>query len=233
MALETLNSPTSAPPLLHHDDTVDHHCDEPWTRRKRTKRSRTENPPTEEEYLALCLLMLAKGTTRNNPSGSAAAKNSLNHNYKCEVCNKSFPTYQSLGGHKSSHRKFVGADEDPTTTAAAEDKFTASTTATNSHPMISNQGGKTHTCSICYKTFSSGQALGGHKRCHYEAGSNNNNSGNDGVKSWSQSQRDFDLNLPAVPDETSMDVLRQDKFCRNDEEARVRLPTLKHGSCKV
>ncbi|PPS00419.1 hypothetical protein GOBAR_AA20242 [Gossypium barbadense] len=218
MALETLNSPTSAPPLLHHDDTVDYHCVEPWTRRKRTKRPRTENPPTEEEYLALCLLMLAKGTTRNNPSGSAAAKNSLNHNYKCEVCNKSFPTYQSLGGHKSSHRKFVGADEDSTTTAAAEDKFTASTTATNSHAMISNQGGKTHTCSICYKTFSSGQALGGHKRCHYEAGSNNNNSGNDGVKSWSQSQRDFDLNLPAGPDETSMDVLRQDKFCRNDEE---------------
>lgn len=54
--------------------------------------------------------------------------------------------------------------------------------------------------------------MGGHKRCHYEAGSNNNNSGNDGVKSGCESQRDFDLNLPALPDETSIDVLRQDKY---------------------
>ncbi|KAE8704863.1 BTB/POZ domain-containing protein NPY2-like [Hibiscus syriacus] len=229
MALETLNSPTSAPPLLHHDDMVDLHYVEPWTKRKRTKRPRIENPPTEEEYLALCLLMLAQGTTattRNNPS--AAAKISLNH-YKCKVCNKAFPTYQALGGHKSSHRKLViGADGHPTTTASAEDKFSASgsviatTTRNSTPPMVNNQGGKTHTCTICYKTFSSGQALGGHKRCHYDAGtgsSSNNNSGSDGVKSSSQSQRDFDLNLPAAPEETSIeDVHRKNKFSGNDEE---------------
>lgn len=27
-----------------------------------------------------------------------------------------------------------------------------------------------HQCSICLKVFSSGQALGGHKRCHWEKG---------------------------------------------------------------
>ncbi|KAE8671464.1 Detected protein of unknown function [Hibiscus syriacus] len=232
MVLETLNSPTSAPPLLHRDDMVDSHCVEPWTTRKRTKRPRIENPPTEEEYLALCLLMLAQGTTattRNN--FSAAAKSSLYH-YKCKVCNKAFPTYQALRGHKSSHRKLVvGADEHPTsTTAPAEDKFSASgsviaTTTTNSPPpMVNNQGGKTHTCKICYKTFSSGQALGGHKRCHYDAGTgsssnNNNNSGSDGFKSASQSQRDFDLNLPAAPEETSIEGdHRKVKFSGNDEE---------------
>ncbi|KAL4379914.1 hypothetical protein GQ457_02G008320 [Hibiscus cannabinus] len=238
MALETLNSPTSAPPLLHHDDIVDLHCVEPWTKRKRTKRPRIENPPTEDEYLALCLLMLAQGTTAttgsksNNPS--AAAKSSLSH-YKCKVCSKAFPTYQALGGHKSSHRKLVvGADEHPTTTAPAEDKFSTSgaviaTTATISPPppMLNSQGGKTHTCTICYKTFPSGQALGGHKRRHYDAGtgsSSNNNSGGDGVKSSSKSQRDFDLNLPAGPEETSIDdVHRKHRFSGNDEEVESPL----------
>ncbi|GMI68778.1 salt tolerance zinc finger [Hibiscus trionum] len=227
MALETLNSPTSAPPLLHlhHEDMVDLHCVEPWTKRKRTKRSRIENPPTEEEYLALCLLMLAQGTTAttgNNPS--PASKSSLNH-YKCKVCDKAFPTYQALGGHKSSHRKHaVGADEHPSTTAAPEDKFSASGAVI---ATLNSQGSKTHTCTICYKTFSSGQALGGHKRRHYDAGtgsSSNNNSGSDGVKSSSKSQRDFDLNLPAGPEETSIDdVHRKDNFLGNEEEVESPL----------
>ncbi|KAK8606897.1 hypothetical protein V6N13_052650 [Hibiscus sabdariffa] len=220
MALETLSSPTSAPaPLLgHRDDIVDLHCVEPWTKSKRTKRPRTENPPTEEEYLALCLLMLAQGTTattRNNPSTSTTANSSLNH-YKCKVCNKGFSTHQALGGHKSSHRKpVVGADDYPTTTTALG-AAAATTTRNSPHPMVNNRGGKTHTCSICYKTFSSGQALGGHKRCHYDAGtgsSSNNNSGSDSVKSSTQSQRDFDLNLPAGPEEICIDDVH-----RNDEE---------------
>ncbi|XWS33502.1 hypothetical protein CRYUN_Cryun22dG0088800 [Craigia yunnanensis] len=218
MALETLNSPTSAPPLLHHDD-IDLHCVEPWTKRKRTKRPRIENPSTEEEYLALCLLMLAQGTTTRT-SSSAAAKNSLN-NYKCRVCNKAFPSYQALGGHKASHRKLNGADEHPTTTPA-----------TNLPPM-NNAGSKIHMCSICYRTFSSGQALGGHKRCHYESGCNNN-SGSDGVKSSSQSQRDFDLNLPAGPEEPSnIDVDQKDKSSNDDEEAESPSPPAKLGSCHV
>ncbi|XVE82921.1 hypothetical protein DITRI_Ditri16bG0044000 [Diplodiscus trichospermus] len=222
MALETLSSPTSAPPLLHHDD-IDLHCVEPWTKRKRTKRPRIENPPTEEEYLALCLLMLAQGTTtRISPSTAAvAAKNSLN-NYKCTVCNKAFPSYQALGGHKTSHRKLGVADEHPNTTITTTTAGATTTTAvaTNS-PPVSNPGGKTHLCSICYKTFSSGQALGGHKRCHYEAGSNNNSaSGSDtGVKFSSQSQRDFDLNLPAGPEEPSnTDVDPKDKSSGDDDQ---------------
>ncbi|XP_039019762.1 zinc finger protein AZF1-like [Hibiscus syriacus] len=104
---------------------LDRHCVEPWTKRKRTKRPGIENPPTEEEYLDLCLLMLAQGTTattRNNVS--VAAKSSLNH-YKCKVCNKAFPTYQALGGHKSSHRKLVvRVDERPTSTTAPATVFT-------------------------------------------------------------------------------------------------------------
>ncbi|XVE87016.1 hypothetical protein DITRI_Ditri18aG0082000 [Diplodiscus trichospermus] len=231
MALETLNSPTSAPPLLHHDDIFDHHCVEPWTRGKRAKRPRIENPPTEEEYLALCLLMLAQGTsTRTSPS--AAAKISLN-NYKCTVCNKSFPSYQALGGHKASHRKVFGAEEHPSTTTTAAvppAAATTSTVATNTPSM--DQVGKTHMCSICYKTFSSGQALGGHKRCHYEAASTIN-SGGDGVKSSTKSQRDFDLNLPAGPEETSNDVHQKYKSSGDDEEVKNPSPPAKRGRYHV
>ncbi|XVF61322.1 hypothetical protein PTKIN_Ptkin08bG0121100 [Pterospermum kingtungense] len=215
-ALETLNSPTSAPPLLHHDDTVDNHYVQPWTKRKRgIKRPRIENLPTEEEYLALCLLMLAQGTTTRT-SPSVAAKSSLKYYFKCTVCNKGFPSYQALGGHKASHKKVVGAEEHPSTPAISAAAATPATAAANSPPM--NQGGKIHTCSICYKTFSSGQALGGHKRCHYEAGSNNYSSGGDDVKSSSQSQRDFDLNLPAGPEETSIDINQKDKSSGDVEE---------------
>ncbi|XWS29718.1 hypothetical protein CRYUN_Cryun24cG0054300 [Craigia yunnanensis] len=234
MALETLNSPTSAPPLLHHDDIVDLHYVEPWTRKKGTKRPRIENPETEKEYSALCLLILAQGTTTRT-SPSAAAKNTLN-NFKCTVCNKAFPSYQALGGHKSGHRKLVGAEEHlsttstTTTAAVSAAAATKATVATNSPPM--NQCGKTHMCSICYKTFSSGQALGGHKQCHYEAGSNNN-SGGDGVKSSSQSQRDFDLNLPAGPEEPSIDVNQKDKSSSDDEEVESPSPPAKRGRCQV
>ncbi|RZC69201.1 hypothetical protein C5167_032306 [Papaver somniferum] len=34
-------------------------------------------------------------------------------------------------------------------------------------PMTSKRKSKVHECSICHRVFSSGQALGGHKRCHW------------------------------------------------------------------
>lgn len=208
MALEALNSPTTATPFNYEDTCV---------KRKRSKRSRSESPSTEEEYLALCLIMLARGgsttstTTANKETASPAAPQppTLNLSYKCTVCNKAFPSYQALGGHKASHRKSSSES-----TTAAENPSTSTTPATTT-----NTSGRTHECSICHKTFPTGQALGGHKRCHYEGtiGGNNNSStsaaittsdsgavGGGGV-SQSQSQRsggglDFDLNLPALPE---------------------------------
>lgn len=67
---------------------------------------------------------------------------------------------------------------------------------------------KVHQCSLCLRTFPSGQALGGHKRLHYEGGA----AGADGVKADKDAAktkataaqqatsvlRDFDLNLPAA-----------------------------------
>ncbi|KAJ8763419.1 hypothetical protein K2173_002302 [Erythroxylum novogranatense] len=190
MALEALNSPTA----FDHEDS--------WAKRKRSKQSRSQSPaPTEDEYLALCLIMLNRGgpTTAavNEFSTPPLPSASSNLSYKCVVCNKAFPSYQALGGHKASHRK-----SSPETTAI---NTTASTSSTAT-------GVRVHECSICHKTFATGQALGGHKRCHYEGGVNNNNDNSNnsctvatssqGGQVQSQSRGsgglDFDLNLPAL-----------------------------------
>ncbi|XVE49313.1 hypothetical protein DITRI_Ditri01bG0072900 [Diplodiscus trichospermus] len=220
MALEALNSPTAAAPFSNKYEDMDSNYIETWKKGKRSKRPRSESPPTEEEYLALCLIMLARGSTNDDKSADAnggddhrqsssssvpaAAPPPLKLSYKCSVCNRAFPSYQALGGHKASHRK-------PSTHGAttSADNPSATTSATSG-------SGRAHECSICHKTFPTGQALGGHKRCHYEGGNNNNNnnsnkSGSVSVSgltlsdggALSQSHRadfDFDLNLPALPE---------------------------------
>ncbi|GMJ03979.1 salt tolerance zinc finger [Hibiscus trionum] len=69
--------------------------------------------------------------------------------------------------------------------------------------------GRSHECSICHKTFPTGQALGGHKRCHYEGGAGSSASASAGTTSEGVgstittthiSNRGFDLNMPALPE---------------------------------
>ncbi|GAA0158485.1 C2H2 zinc finger transcription factor [Lithospermum erythrorhizon] len=149
MALEALNSPT---------------------KRKRTKRPRTEvvAPPAisnEEEYLALCLIMLASDEDHHQT-----------YYYKCSVCKKEFQSYQALGGHKASHRNNPSSS---TSTACR---------GTSSNINVLNPSGKIHECSICHKTFPTGQALGGHKRRHYAS------------TTTTHKPLDFDLNLPPSPE---------------------------------
>ncbi|KAE8656124.1 Zinc finger protein ZAT10 [Hibiscus syriacus] len=195
MGLEALNSPTTATAPFHFQDTTNLHCLDSITKRKRTKRPRV---PTEEEYLALCLIMLARD------HAPAPVSTDKKHTYNCSVCNKVFHSYQALGGHKASHRK-GNANEEQLSTS-----MTTSTPAGGvTYSTASNPSGRSHECSICHKRFPSGQALGGHKRRHYEGGAVKSGSGvttSEGVGSTSTntvshgSQRGFDLNLPAFPE---------------------------------
>ncbi|XP_022897332.1 zinc finger protein ZAT10-like [Olea europaea var. sylvestris] len=79
-----------------------------------------------------------------------------NKPYICSVCGKSFSSYQALGGHKTSHRD--------------RSQFATTTAITNTSNMISyvNPSGRIHKCNVCSENFTTGQALGGHMRMHYE-----------------------------------------------------------------
>ncbi|CAI0464633.1 unnamed protein product [Linum tenue] len=216
MALQALNSPTAAgaPSFPFEEVPSLHRLAEPWTKRKRSKRPAAGHAqPTEDEYLALCLVMLARGTTNFDFSSShrprsaspvplsqetTAEEKLLSH--KCAVCGKAFSSYQALGGHKASHRKSVSGDKTSSTTT------TTSTVAAGA----TSGSGKSHECSICHKSFPTGQALGGHKRCHYDAEKSGIASStvtatasvSEGVGSTTtMSNRGFiDLNLPALPE---------------------------------
>uniref|UniRef100_A0A0E0KG39 C2H2-type domain-containing protein n=1 Tax=Oryza punctata TaxID=4537 RepID=A0A0E0KG39_ORYPU len=150
---------------------------EGWSKRKRSRRHRDRAAAphsSEEEHLALSLLMLARGHRDPAPP----------EQHGCSVCGRVFSSYQALGGHKTSHRPRT-----PTTTTAVVvvDEPAAS-------PSNSGSGGnKVHECSVCKKTFPTGQALGGHKRCHYEGPI-----GSGGANAAAVAGRGFDLNLPAV-----------------------------------
>ncbi|GAB4839328.1 hypothetical protein Ancab_028855 [Ancistrocladus abbreviatus] len=226
MALEALNSPTTPHhrPFEFLEESSSYSLDH-WVKKKRTKRARQEPAtasPTEEEYLALCLIMLARGgaaavtppsallatpatkeassASQTDPSPAppaAVASEAVKLSYTCSVCNKAFGSYQALGGHKASHRKLAAEDE----------KSSSSAGITTSSVSAMNPSGKTHECSICHKCFPTGQALGGHKRCHYEgvingaarSGSASAITTSEGVGS-TVTHREFDLNLPPLPE---------------------------------
>ncbi|KAL8061398.1 hypothetical protein ABFX02_02G083800 [Erythranthe guttata] len=120
----------------------------------------------------------------------------------CVDCGKGFNSYQALGGHKATCRL------KPTTVAAIDINpyVVIPTVAAKYNSGMNRSGYKLHECEICHKTFTSGQALGGHKRRHYEgvigAGSKKSRktSSNGGAASQKMI-RDFDLNLPPPPDQ--------------------------------
>lgn len=97
--------------------------------------------------------------------------------FQCTHCHKAFSSYQALGGHRASHKKFKGCctpnsenklDTDqilPNQTANGElaiDIFAVKSESEVGFKIMS----KDHKCPICFKVFASGQALGGHKRSH-------------------------------------------------------------------
>ena len=95
--------------------------------------------------------------------------------YICSLCNRSFPTHQALGGHRSSHNKVMKYIQQQTLDeSVSADDSTAENYGHYANPTTTTQmdeeavlGPTTHQCKICDRTFPTGQALGGHKRCHW------------------------------------------------------------------
>ncbi|XP_020095732.1 LOW QUALITY PROTEIN: zinc finger protein 1-like [Ananas comosus] len=181
---------------------------EGWAKGKRSKRHRSPDyAPTEEEYLALCLLMLARDRSGPPPPPPFAAAAQAPAEYRCSVCGKSFGSYQALGGHKTSHRRPVGSDDRASSSAGSAAEASGSAGG-------GGGGGKVHRCSICLKEFPTGQALGGHKRRHYE-----------GVVGGgaSTTHRGFDLNIPAAAEFAGFDAARRWAAAAEEEEVQSPL----------
>ncbi|PIA35665.1 hypothetical protein AQUCO_03500187v1 [Aquilegia coerulea] len=110
--------------------------------------------------------------------------------FECKACKKSFNSHQALGGHRASHKKVKGCfaakldDFDETTLidedVITNDEFSMRSRSNATVPSFEHsvdlqlatstpfkRKSKVHECSICHRIFSSGQALGGHKRCHW------------------------------------------------------------------
>ncbi|KAK4783059.1 hypothetical protein SAY86_007433 [Trapa natans] len=83
---------------------------------------------------------------------------SMGGRYMCETCRKTFRSYQALGGHRASHRKANQLLPPPLSSVKA---------AAHGPSMFNkSKPAKVHECPYCSRVFSSGQALGGHKRSH-------------------------------------------------------------------
>lgn len=115
--------------------------------------------------------------------------------FQCKDCKKVFSSHQALGGHRASHKKIKGCfaahleaeapgirntiEEDKISNAINNHAESSSESITPlsivllperpPHPLPKKKSSKVYVCSVCKQQFPSGQALGGHKRCHWMA----------------------------------------------------------------
>ncbi|KAI6697967.1 hypothetical protein NL676_018086 [Syzygium grande] len=180
-----------------------------------------EHTKEEEEDMANCLILLARGRGPVAPKPVVDCNNDKIEPscvFSCKTCGRSFPSFQALGGHRASHKKpkldnddknkqpvhFTMKDKGIGDKQASSAACTALSLQIMPGAATSSSGNKSsnkvHECSICGAEFHSGQALGGHMRRHRPvmsgSGANNTEPEIKKVRQW-QGLQDLDLNLPA------------------------------------
>ncbi|XP_051152982.1 zinc finger protein ZAT5-like [Andrographis paniculata] len=140
--------------------------------------------------------------------------------YECKTCNRTFPSFQALGGHRASHKKPKSSDQidpkkspppapaSPPSQSYQHEELTKLNTKTapaaSTQPTEINKH-KIHECSICGSEFASGQALGGHMRRHRPVTAaktgNTESSSSSPQDKGSRPALALDLNLPAPPED--------------------------------
>ncbi|XP_071734896.1 zinc finger protein ZAT5-like [Rutidosis leptorrhynchoides] len=171
--------------------------------------SQSTSDNEKDEDMANCLIMLAESVSPikkhkldhhknvtlkirrlNEITTTTTRPNSSFRNYECKTCDRAFPTFQALGGHRASHKKpkltnedrdsiasmkmdFLEEDQQELVLADREENKSITRNNKFSYPAsdvlqerYKNKTIKVHECSICGSEFFSGQALGGHMRRH-------------------------------------------------------------------
>ncbi|KAL7096784.1 hypothetical protein ACP275_10G101400 [Erythranthe tilingii] len=179
----------------------------------------------EEHDMANCLILLAKGQRQRTPlppqpppRQPAAAAMAAGEVYQCKTCDKSFSSFQALGGHRASHKK---PSSKPIT--AVDEYYNNNNNNNNNTIYLGNQTrpksttARVHECSLCGAEFASGQALGGHMRRHRPIPAASISGGGHGdqhqeVKRQRNMLLSLDLNLPAAPEEEQPAAAAESKF---------------------
>ncbi|XP_076902603.1 zinc finger protein ZAT9-like [Bidens hawaiensis] len=130
--------------------------------------------------------------------GFGGLKDSNKRKFECVTCDKSFHSHQALCGHKASHQKVLKRDFDSKIQSGNKIKHEPvldhdqTINGYDSRTSYDHQESssfnldvgslkkkktvalRAHACPICFKVFTSGQALGGHKRSHFNQENNTN-----------------------------------------------------------
>ncbi|KAL3531996.1 hypothetical protein ACH5RR_005517 [Cinchona calisaya] len=179
----------------------------------------------EEEDMANCLILLAQGQAQKSTSSQLPAKSVVVHHddvYQCKTCNRCFPSFQALGGHRASHKKpkptlleekndqssLLGHQiKDDDTTLSLQIPIRSKDFLCSTQNNTNNKA-RVHECSLCGAEFNSGQALGGHMRRHRPlpvvTNTNNIEGSHEEAVKKPRTLLSLDLNLPA-PDQPEDD----------------------------
>ncbi|KAH0907945.1 hypothetical protein HID58_039772 [Brassica napus] len=133
----------------------------------------------EEQDIANCLILLSQGHSLPIPNHEANNNNTFRFSsrrfletsssngggkagyyvYQCKTCDRTFPSFQALGGHRASHKK-------PKATLSLYSNIDVKKNIYESDAVSLAGSNKVHECGVCGAEFTSGQALGGHMRRH-------------------------------------------------------------------
>ncbi|KAF9676393.1 hypothetical protein SADUNF_Sadunf09G0133900 [Salix dunnii] len=175
----------------------------------------------EDIEVASCLIMLAdsdgvamlEGNDFGGGVGASSPHQFQDHDqvnctrFECSSCKKVFGSHQALGGHRASHKNVKGCfalTRSDGCHELVEDHSESGDVYENVEDNNKALLVLGHKCSICLRMFPSGQALGGHMRCHWEKGEGNSSSMNQGLHFLTEKEGcGLDLNLPAPKEDES------------------------------